>query len=105
MRILGGHRCRPIDVESTSGLCEGGSGSASSSDLGANAQVSSEYPSDLKVEFDEVVNDTVVGVLTAEMGITNGSHDIEGAVVDGEGRDRKFHHRDHRRLSGVRRPC
>ena len=38
----------------------------------------------LLVELDEVVDDTVVEVLTTEMGITGGSQDLEDSVIDGE---------------------
>lgn len=56
---LWGCRCRPADIENTSPSCEGCSGSASSSDSGANApggnleevvcDLTMEGPSDLEV--------------------------------------------------------
>src|SRR5690606_7350856 len=41
----------------------------------------------LVVELDEVVDDTVIEILTSEMGITGGSLNLEETVLDGEKRD------------------
>jgi hypothetical protein len=38
----------------------------------------------LLVELDEVVNDTVVKVLTTKVGVTSGGQDLEDTIIDGE---------------------
>ena len=43
----------------------------------------------LLVKFDEVVNDTVVEVLSPKVGITSGSQDLKHTVIDGEQGDIK----------------